>query len=64
MLCLNKDCRECPMLCSICLTEFLHEGCKFNLISIKELAKKDLFQMENWPTDRDDYEVKIRLGKY
>lgn len=26
--------------------------------------KKDLWRMENWPTDRDDYEIKVRLSKY
>lgn len=24
IICLNSHCKECPLLCSVCLTEFTH----------------------------------------
>ena len=61
---MNPHCKESPVLCSVCLTEFSHEKCKFNLITIKELQKKELWKMENWPTKPDHFAVKERLRKY
>ncbi len=63
-MCLNSGCKECPLLCSVCLTEFSHEKCKYNLITLKELEKKDLWKMDNWPTRPDHFEVKERLRKF
>ena len=37
IVCLNPTCEESPFLCSVCLTEFTHEKCKYNLITLKEL---------------------------
>ena len=35
VVCLNPNCSESPFLCSVCLTEFSHEKCKYNLITLK-----------------------------
>lgn len=35
IVCLSAACEECPLLCSVCLTEFTHEKCKYNLITLK-----------------------------
>ena len=64
IICLNPTCKECPLLCSICLAEFSHSDCKYKLITIRELEKGELWKMNNWPTRPEHYEIKERIRQY